>query len=66
MLSNAQSGVSLNNTMLEIIATVVSSAALGMAGWAVSQVMKVPSIDEKLNHLVERVDALYDHLIDRP
>lgn len=34
-----------------------------MAAWAVAQIIKVPSIDERLNHLVERVDALYDHLL---
>lgn len=41
----------------------ISYAAMGIAGWAALQVIKVPSLEEKVDHLVERVDAIFDHLL---
>jgi hypothetical protein len=55
--------VSLNKAMYEVIVGVLATGAMAMAGWAVAQVIKVPSIEEKLNHVVGRVDDIYKHLL---
>jgi hypothetical protein len=49
--------------MLETIIGLIATASLGMATWAVTQIIKVPNLEEKVDHLVRRVDALYDHLL---
>jgi hypothetical protein len=51
--------------MFEVLMGIVSTAALGVGGWAAMQVIKVPSLEEKVDHLVQRVDAIYLHLLDR-
>jgi len=50
---------------IEILLGALSTAGLTVGGWAALQVIKVPSLEEKVDHLVQRVDAIYLHLIDR-
>jgi hypothetical protein len=38
-------------------------AAFGVAGWAALQVIKIPTLEEKVDHCVERLDDLHDFLI---
>jgi len=47
----------------EIIATALATGALGFAGYAVREVLKIETIEEKVDHIRQRVDVLYDHLI---
>jgi hypothetical protein len=46
-----------------MITEALATAALAVAGWSALQVIKVPSLEDKVDHLVERVDAVYDHLL---
>ena len=51
--------------MYELVLGAVSTAGLAIGGWAALQVIKVPSLEEDVRYIRERVDALYDHIIDR-
>jgi hypothetical protein len=46
-----------------MISETVAYAAMGIAGWAALQVIKIPSLEEKVDHCVERLDDLHDFLI---
>jgi hypothetical protein len=50
--------------MIDVIIGVMSASALGIAGWAFQKLIKVESLEEKVDHIRQRVDALYDHLLD--
>ncbi len=50
---------------INVLFDIIASMGLAVGGWAAMQILKVPTLEEKVDHLVERVDALYDHLIGR-
>lgn len=42
---------------------IMAGAALAIAGWALREVSKIEPMEANVNHIRERVDALYDHLL---
>lgn len=52
--------------MLEVMATVLSTAALGLAAYVLAEVAKVMPIKEEVTYIRGRVDALYDHFLRNP
>lgn len=51
---------------LELFAGMAATAALGLAGWAVKEVIKVPSMEEDIKYIRGRLDSLYDRLLTGP
>jgi hypothetical protein len=47
-----------------MLTELVAGAALAVAGWAVKQAAKVEPLEDNVKHIRDRVDALYDHLIE--
>lgn len=51
--------------MLETVFGVGLGSALAAAGWALVRVARVEDMDKKIDHVISRVDFIYEHLISR-
>lgn len=52
----------MHDFFLVLIGT-AATAGLALGGWAAAQVIKVPSIEAKVDYLVNRVDYICDNFI---
>lgn len=53
------------HTILEAFVAAAAFSSFALAGWTFLEVAKVESLEENVRYIRARVDAIYDHFLDR-
>lgn len=57
--------INMVHTILEAFVAAAAFSSFALAGWTFLEVAKVESLEENVRYIRARVDAIYDHFLDR-